>query len=453
MLKLTFMCSSLLLLPKSSMKLLWTSAPCSLMILALYSLTLNSNSMMTPKSIYFLSLDSLSSPLISLTLWISALMILASTKIITSNQSPRPFTFYIMLLNIILILAFLMNNMLSFYIMFELSLIPTLMLILGWGYQPERLQAGMYLMMYTITASLPLLISMMLLYNNNFHLSFSILNWSSPILSHPLIPMWWFMTITAFMVKMPIYMTHLWLPKAHVEAPVAGSMILAGLLLKLGSYGFARVSSMFIWVNSSLTPFISSLALWGACITSMICLRQTDMKSLIAYSSVGHMGILMAGLMSNSPWGWEGALLMMIAHGLSSSGLFAIANMMYEMTQTRSLYLVKGMLALFPTMTLLWFLLTAANMAAPPTINLLSEIILIASSLFISSSLTPAIAILSFLGAAYSLILYTSSQHGHPSLFPNSLNLFNQRNMTIILLHIIPIFIIILIPSSCTSWI
>ncbi len=115
--------------------------------------------------------------------------------------------------------------------------------------------------------------------------------------------LWWFIIVMAFIVKIPLFITHLWLPKAHVEAPVAGSMVLAAILLKLGSYGLLRASSVFTWVNNSLTCFFCSIALWGACVTGAICTRQTDIKSLIAYSSVGHIGLLIAGRMSNSMWG------------------------------------------------------------------------------------------------------------------------------------------------------
>jgi len=118
-----------------------------------------------------------------------------------------------------------------------------------------------------------------------------------------LINLWWFTTVIAFIVKIPIYLTHLWLPKAHVEAPVAGSIILAAILLKLGSYGLLRVRIIFIWANRFLVSIFVSISMWGACITRFICIRQNDIKSLIAYSSVGHIGLLISGVMSNQIWG------------------------------------------------------------------------------------------------------------------------------------------------------
>ena len=156
----------------------------------------------------------------------------------------------------------------------------------------------------------------------------------------------------AFLVKLPLYSTHLWLPKAHVEAPVAGSIILAGILLKLGVYGLLRVYSSIPHLPTSLFFIIVPLSLVGAVMTSLICLRQTDFKALIAYSSVGHIGLLAGGLFSSFLWGWQGALTIRVAHGLCSSGLFALANILYLTANTRSLFLIKGLQAYFPTITM-----------------------------------------------------------------------------------------------------
>nr|YP_089681.2 NADH dehydrogenase subunit 4 [Clymenella torquata] len=399
-----------------------------------------------------LSLDSLSFPLILLTLWTSALMILASINILLNNQASKSFCLNILLLNLTLFVMFSLNNYFMFYIFFEVSLIPTLFLILGWGYQPERLQAGLYLVLYTVTASLPLLMSIiMIMYKNNS--LFMFLNTYSPPTIY-FINMWWIMSIMAFMVKMPLYTTHLWLPKAHVEAPVAGSMILAGILLKLGSYGVIRLATPFWWTSTftSISMMFTSISVMGAIITGLICLRQPDLKALIAYSSVGHMGLIIAGFMSNTSWGWEASLTMMVAHGLCSSALFVLANMTYETTQSRSMFLNKGMLSMFPIMALWWFMMASANMGAPPSLNLVSEVSLLASILNLSKSFIIPMILSMFISGMYSLIMYTTTQHGTPTSYSNPLNLFMMRNNTILLLHAFPLFILILKMDLLISW-
>nr|YP_010236201.1 NADH dehydrogenase subunit 4 [Melinna cristata]QTD82975.1 NADH dehydrogenase subunit 4 [Melinna cristata] len=452
MLSLTFMSFSLLLLPLAPSNKRWYTTTFSLMLISMLSLLklypLNS-SMSLSSSIF--SIDFLSSPLITLTFWISSLMLLASFPILINSVAPNMFLFMLSSLNFILLMTFSMNNFLLFYICFEASLIPTLFMILGWGAQPERLQASFYFILYTVMASLPLLLSLMFIFKSNNTLFMLSPHWQ-PATSNNLLFMWWLMSITAFMVKMPLYSTHLWLPKAHVEAPVAGSMILAGLLLKLGSYGLIRIAILFPHINMKLLPLMAAISMWGAIVTSMICIRQTDIKALIAYSSVGHMGLVVAASMTNTTWGWEGALIMMLAHGLCSSALFAMANMTYETTHTRSLFLTKGLLSFFPAMTMMWFIMLAANMAAPPTLNLAGEIIMLTSILSASSSMMFLIALTSFLAGAYSLFLYTSTQHGAFPNFMGPLSLFSTRNFSVISLHAIPLIFFILKSDIIMNW-
>nr|QXU60614.1 NADH dehydrogenase subunit 4 [Dendronereis chipolini] len=396
----------------------------------------------------FLSLDMMSFIMVALTLWITPLVVITSQKILTNNNMPSSFLTLNSILMLILIMSFTSNNIFLFYIMFEASLIPTLLIILMWGYQPERIQAGMYMMMYTITASLPLLGMISFMHNSSVDLSLM----SPKFNITDSLKMSWFLLNMAFLVKLPMFFTHLWLPKAHVEAPVAGSMILAAILLKLGGYGMLRIAHMMPPVHPSIKITMMMMGLWGGMVTSLICVRQTDMKSLIAYSSVGHMSLVMAGVLSNSSWGLYGAVTMMLAHGLLSSALFAAANMVYELTSSRNLILNKGMNSILPSMTMLWFVMSAANMAAPPSINLLSEIMLITASMMTSLLNSVPLAIMSFTAAAYSLILYTSMNHGALSTSLNFLTQVNTRNLNVIFLHIIPVFALISSPSFISMW-
>ncbi len=389
--------------------------------------------------------------MIALSFFITALIFSASQKILLARLEPKIFRITAFALVFILVEAYSAPQLLNFYILFEASLIPTLIIILSWGYQPERLQAGTYLMLYIIVSSLPLLFSILIIIRQNSHLFIFLPYWNIHLTDN-LHPAWWLITIIPFLVKTPIYSLHLWLPKAHVEAPVAGSIILAGILLKLGRYGLFRISIIFPEITSILAPIVTALSLWGACIARLLCLRQTDLKALIAYSSVRHIGLVTAGIISQTQWGWAGALLLIVAHGIASSGLFALANTVYETAHTRNLLILKGILNIFPAITILWFTLSARNLGAPPFINMLAEIILITATIRFSSLTLPLIAIIVILTTAYSLLLYSSTQYGPRGKYINPWNLLNHRHYTVMATHSIPLLALFIKREILTLW-
>nr|AJO61888.1 NADH dehydrogenase subunit 4 [Whitmania acranulata] len=380
-------------------------------------------------------IDSMSFLLILLTYWVCVMMVVCSFKYLYMHIKPKLFLKMTTTLMLVLMMTFVQVNMLCFYILFEFSLIPTMWLIMKWGYQPERLQASLYLMMYTIMGSLPMLCCILLM--TNWHSAFSFFMWSVYCDSY-FIEMWWFLFLFGFLVKLPMYPFHLWLPKAHVEAPVSGSVILASILLKLGGYGIIRMGMLYPWLNLSLAPMLLSLSLIGGMVSSMICLRQIDLKSLIAYSSISHMGLMLAGALSSCKIGLFGSLLMMVSHGFSSSALFMLANMNYDSCNSRSIIVCKGVLLVVPMMSLFWFIFAVMNMAAPPFINLVSEISIMMSITFISSFALVFVGVISFLTLCYSLNMYAVINHGSWSNYLCTYNMVSLKDYVMLIYMLMP---------------
>lgn len=398
-----------------------------------------------PLSNNLLFIDSLSSNLILLTIWIFILIIIVRNKIIARlNQNINLFITTCLILIVILILTFSTNNILSFYILFEASALPTMILIIIWGYQPERLQARFYLILYTVLRSLPLLIVIIsILKTNNslyineqtFNLTFS-RNMSINVIVALCIT-------SAFLVKLPIYYIHIWLPKAHVEAPLAGSIVLAAILLKLGGYGLIRIFFNYPCLSYPFFKFILPLSLIGAIFTRFICTRQTDLKSLIAYSSVAHIGVILAALSSFQTMAWNGAIIMLYGHGLGSSLLFCLAAFSYEKSGSRRLILTKGILKLSPILALFWFIGAILRIGAPPFINLAAEIFIAQRIIIKNFIIVPILIVIIFISLLYSLILYTSTRHGPLIEFSKKHLESPQSNQLRNTAHFIPAFLLL----------
>lgn len=378
---------------------------------------------------YFLGIDTFSYNLILLG------FLVRSYIVISISNSPNIYLFMFINLNLIIFLLVIFSsiNFLYIYISFEFVLVPLLLLILGWGYQPERLIAGLYLFFYTVLVSLPLLILILILYNNVGCLFFDYLIFNSNFLLIHLI------LILVFIVKLPIFLVHFWLPKAHVQAPVSGSIILAGLILKIGGYGLIRTIYIYeyIYINYSYIWF--SLSIIGSFLIGILCLIQGDIKCLIAYSSISHIGIVIIGLITIRKWGLIGSYLLILGHGFCSSGLFYIANLFYIRTGSRRFYINKGLISYIPRCSIILFMFCSFNISCPPRINFISELIILRSiMMYWWFSLIFFIGI-SFLCACFRYYLYRYSQHGtfHNLYRFSSINLIE---FLCLFIHLIPLF-------------
>nr|YP_001434573.1 NADH dehydrogenase subunit 4 [Asymmetron inferum]BAF76604.1 NADH dehydrogenase subunit 4 [Asymmetron inferum] len=430
-----------------SNKILWRISQFSSLVLIfpVVSLTIMEYSSTSVNSA--LSADFMAVGLASLSAWLLPLMLMASQQHVNAEPMiyQRVFIFSQAVLTGALILAFLSSDLLLFYIAFEITLLPTLMLITRWGAQKERYQAGTYFMFYTLVGSLPLLICLIGQYQHSGTLCLDIFYLNPPEFNYT-INFWWLGCIIAFLVKLPLYGSHLWLPKAHVEAPIAGSMVLAGVLLKLGGYGMMRVSHLWGPMNTLSSEFILGFGLWGMISVGIICLRQTDLKSLIAYSSVGHMALVAAGILSGSTWGYMGALILMIAHGIVSSCLFCLANCWYERGHTRNLIGSRGALMMFPLLTTAWLTSSLMNLALPPSINLFGELMAMVATYTWSTFSLSLMVISTVLAAGYSLYLFGATQWGYTVKTLHNLQLLTSREYLLMILHLTPA--IYLIPMA-----
>nr|ABD38946.1 NADH dehydrogenase subunit 4 [Sciaenops ocellatus] len=438
-------------------KWLWPTTLMHSLLIALASLSWLKNLSETGWAFLnpYMATDPLSTPLLVLTCWLLPLMILASQNHTALEPINRQRMYITLLtsLQIFLILAFSATEGIMFYVMFEATLIPALFLITRWGNQAERLNAGTYFLFSILAGSLPLLVALLLLQNSTGTLSLLTLQFSNPAqLTTFADKLWWAGCLLAFLVKMPLYGVHLWLPKAHVEAPIAGSMILAAVLLKLGGYGMMRILPMLEPLTKELSyPFII-FALWGVIMTGSICLRQTDLKSLIAYSSVGHMGLVVGGILIQTPWGFTGALILMIAHGLTSSALFCLANTNYERTHSRTMVLARGLQMALPLMATWWFIASLANLALPPLPNLMGELMII-TSLFNWSWWTLALTGAgTLITAGYSLYMFLMTQRGPLPAHIIALEPSHSREHLLVALHLLPLLLLVVKPELIWGW-
>nr|YP_009235318.1 NADH dehydrogenase subunit 4 [Acrossocheilus paradoxus]AMD11929.1 NADH dehydrogenase subunit 4 [Acrossocheilus paradoxus] len=403
----------------------------------------------------YMATDPLSTPHLVLTCWLLPLMILASQNHISPEPISRQRTHIILLGSLLTFSIFALSATedIIFYIMFEATVIRTLIIVTGWGNQTERLTAGSYFLIYTVAGSLRLLVALLLLLQSTRTLPMLVLQYSQPLQLKPWGHMiWWAGCLLAFLVKMPLYGVHLWLPNAHVDAPAAGSMVLAAVVLNLAGYGLLRMIVMLDPVSNELAyPFVI-FALRGFILTRSIWLRQTHLKSLMAYSSVGLMGLVAGGIVILTAWGFWGAIILMIGHGLASSALFCVAITASEGTLSRTMVLAGGLLVFFPLTAVWCFIAILANSALPPLPNVMGQLIII-TSLFNWSPWTFVLSgLATLITASYSVYLFLMSLRGPTPKHITGLEPYHSRDHLVITMLLMPIIVLVTKPELIWGW-
>ena len=293
-------------------------------------------------------------------------------------------TFFLALLLILeglLLFCFTVLDVLLFYIFFEIILIPMFLIILLWGSRSRKIKAAYYFFFFTLLGSLLMLLAIILLYVEFGTTSLIVLYQLQIDIKLQLLL--WFAFFCSFSVKIPMFPFHLWLPEAHVEAPTIGSVILAGILLKLGGYGFLRFSlPLFSNASEIFAPFIFTLSILGIFYASLTAIRQIDLKRIIAYSSIAHMAMVTLGLFSLTFEGIGGSIFLMFGHGLVSSALFFLIGVLYDRYHTRLLYYYGGLTQVMPIFAIVFFFFILANVSFPGTINFISEFLVFFGLIF-----------------------------------------------------------------------
>ena len=352
---------------------------------------------------FILGIDGISLFFILLTTLLIPVCILSSWESV--KHMTKEFVISLLLLESLLIIVFLVLDLISFYIFFEGTLIPMILIIAVWGSRKEKVQATYYLFIYTLIGSVFMLLGI-------FYIYYEIGTTDYQVLLNSIIPdstqKWlWLAFFASFAVKIPMVPFHIWLPQAHTEAHLSGSIALAGILLTLGGYGFLRFSlPLFPSASVYFTPLIFVLSSIAIIYASLTTLRQIDLKRIIAYSSVSHMGLVTLAIFTLQHIGIEASIFLMLAHGITSSALFICVTVLYDKFHSRIIKYYRGIATTMPLFAIIFSVFSLANLGLPLTANFVGEFLVLLSTYQINSFIAFLATTGVIFSAAYSLFLY-----------------------------------------------
>ena len=378
-----------------------------------------------------IGVDGISLYFVLLTTFITPICILSNWDNI--KEQLKYFLMCFLVLETLLIAVFVVLDILLFYVFFESVLIPLFLIVGIWGGSATRVRAAFLLFLYTLFGSLFMLLAFLVIYYNVGSTDFQVVSLSEINLESQ--KLLWLAVFISMAIKTPLLPFHVWLPRAHAEAPLAGSVILAGLILKLATYGYMRILIQFLPdATSYFSPLVQTIAVITLIYASLATLRQTDFKALVAYSSIGHMAVVVLGLFSNTIQGIDGALLLSIAHGVVSPALFIlVGGVLYDRYHTRTIRYYRGMTAYMPLFSIMFFVFTIFNAAVPLSANWAGEFLCLAGAF----QRNPVFAVLGSTGivlsAAYSIWLYNRIAFGSWSKYLNYTTDLTRREFMLLL--------------------